>query len=194
MSLNKTNQIDFSSMLFDTLFGLVLFYSFDSILDISDHVQFIFYLFTTIILIHWWLIFRSSDDAYDRDVNDSAVDVLIGVGEIILLEFVTLTSRSANYLQTCHFMIGLLLVDLLWVLIWQHVGKWHTTDSSKINKMERELRGNFKAVVIGLILFIPAALFNSMFSPAAYVAYFIGAYCIFIFCTFRFKVVDINIF
>ena len=38
-------QIEFSSVLFDTLFGLILFFSLDSFLEIKGIAPFIFYLF-----------------------------------------------------------------------------------------------------------------------------------------------------
>jgi len=72
-------QIGFSSVLFDTLFGLILFFSLDSFLVIKGAASFIFYLFSTIIIIHWWLVFKSADDAFEEEVTDSAVDLIFGI-------------------------------------------------------------------------------------------------------------------
>ncbi|HRY91580.1 MAG TPA: hypothetical protein P5229_04545 [Candidatus Gracilibacteria bacterium] len=86
--MKAVQQIEFASVFFDTLFGLVLYFSLDSFLDITDPVHFIFYIFSAIILVHWWLIFKSCDDMFDKEVTDSALDLifwqrclgLIGVG------------------------------------------------------------------------------------------------------------------
>ena len=44
--MKAVQQIEFSSVFFDTLFGLVLYFSLDSFLDITDPVHFIFYIFS----------------------------------------------------------------------------------------------------------------------------------------------------
>ncbi|MEI8253484.1 MAG: hypothetical protein WCG25_07260 [bacterium] len=71
MNVTKGQQIEFSSVLFDTLFGLILFFSIDSFLEIHNPLHFVLYLFTLIILIHRRLIFKSCDDAFDKEVTDS---------------------------------------------------------------------------------------------------------------------------
>ena len=71
MRIKKGQQIEFSSVLFDTLFGLVLFFSIDSFLDIKDPLHFVFYLFSIIILVHRRLFFKAADDAFDEEVTDS---------------------------------------------------------------------------------------------------------------------------
>ncbi len=123
MRIIRNEQIAFSNILFDSLFGLVLFFSIDSILDIENPASLFFYLFTIIILAHWWLMFKSCDDAYNEEVTDSALDLIIGVIQVIFIEFIVLASRSSDYLLAIKFLIALLLVDLLWAIIWLYVGK-----------------------------------------------------------------------
>ena len=131
MLSSKIHQIDFSSVLFDTLFGLVLYFSLDSFLEIQNPIHFVFYLFSIVILIHWWLMFKSVDDMFDNEVTDSGMDIIIGIIELVLLDYLVLTSRSFDYMRTGWFLVALLLVDLLWTMIWRYVGTWRTADLQK---------------------------------------------------------------
>lgn len=194
MLTKKTQQIDFSSVLFDTLFGLVLFFSVDSFLEINDPLNFIFYLFSIVIIIHWWLIFKSTDDMFEKEVTDSGLDVVIGIIELIIIEYIVLTSRSFDYIQAGWFLAALFSIDLIWTIIWRYVGKWKTTDLEKIKSMENELNNNLKILVSGLAAFLILLFFAHLLLPINFVCGFIVLYLAYIILTFKYKIIDINIF
>ncbi len=194
MLSSKIHQIDFSSVLFDTLFGLVLYFSLDSFLEIQNPIHFVFYLFSIVILIHWWLMFKSVDDMFDNEVTDSGMDIIIGIIELVLLDYLVLTSRSFDYMRTGWFLVALLLVDLLWTMIWRYVGTWRTADLQKIKSMENELDRNLKALVIGLFLMSIFTILSPIVSPVIFVTGFMGSYIVYIALTFRYKIIDIKIF
>jgi len=187
-------QIEFSSVLFDTLFGLILFFSIDSFLDIKDPLHFIFYLFSLIVLIHRRLIFKSCDDAFDKEVTDSGLDIIIGIIELILIEYVVLMARGFDTVSTAYFLLALLGVDLIWTIIWLYVGKRRHEDKERIKSMERELQNNLKLVIAGIIMFTILIAFAQFLSPLLFIIGFIVLYSVFIVLSFRNKIVDIKIF
>src|SRR5574337_983720 len=97
MSLKFLNQLEFSSLLFDTIFGLILFYSFDSLIGIGSAAIMAFYLFSMLILIHWWLIFKSTDDSFSEEVTDSAADIVFGIIYAVVLYYLIQSSRATDF-------------------------------------------------------------------------------------------------
>lgn len=194
MVAKKVQQVEFSSVLFDTLFGLVLFFSLDSFRDIHSPIHFVFYLFSLIVVIHWWLIFKTSDDAFGTEVTDSGLDLVIGIVELILIEYIVLMARSFDYLMTGWFLVALLMVDLIWTLIWRYLGRWKTTNSQVIKRMEQELVGNQRVVSVGLAMFGLLMAISQFVAPAVYVMGFVILYLVFVVLTFRHKIIDIKVF
>ncbi len=187
-------QIEFSTVLFDTLFGLILFFCLDSFLDIKGVLPFVFYLFSIIVLVHWWLIFKSADDAFSDEVTDSAVDLLFGIVYIVLIEYIILNAKLFATMTATWFLISLLILDLAWALVWRYVGKWHTTKKEKIKSMEKELDQNILVDSALIAIFIFLAIMAQFLSPAAYVIGFIIFYLLYIVVTFKTKIIDLRIF
>lgn len=194
MKIIRNEQIAFSSILFDSLFGLVLFFSIDSILDIKNFPNLFFYLFSIIILVHWWLIFKSCDDAYDQEVTDSALDIIIGIVQLVFIEFIVMASRSSDYILATKFFIALLLVDLLWAIIWLYVGRWRSEDIVKIHSMENELKNNIKIDLITLFVFLVFYVFFQYSLPLVFIIGFIALYISYIYLSFKFRIINIDIF
>jgi hypothetical protein len=188
------NQIDFSVVLFDTLFGLILFFSIDSLLDIKEPLKFIFYVFTMIVLIHWWLIFKSADDCFGEEVTQSAADLTFGIIYLILIDYVVVLSKTFDYSKATLFLITLFFVDLIWAFIWLYVGEWKTKDKNNIKAMERELSNNIKIDSIIIVLFLALILLSTALSPLQFVISFIIMYSLYIIMTFYYKIIDIRIF
>jgi hypothetical protein len=144
--------------------------------------------------IHWWLNFKASDDAFGEEVTDSSLDLVIGIIELILINYVVLMARSANYISAGWFITALMGVDLLWTTIWLYVGKWRTKDLEKIKLMEQELKNNLKLVLTELIGFVLLLILSFFVTPFVYVVGFMILYSIFIFLSYRYKIIDIRIF
>jgi hypothetical protein len=187
-------QIGFSTILFDSLFGLILFFCLDSFLEIKGVFPFVFYLFSIIILVHWWLVFKSADDAFEEEVTDSAVDLVFGIIYIILIEYIILNAKTFAITSATWFLIALLAVDFLWALIWRYVGEWHTKNKEKVKSMEKELDHNIVVDLVMIALFALLALSSAYLSPAPYIISFIVLYIVYIIITFKTKIIDLRIF
>ena len=194
MKLRLTNQVNFSSIFFDTLFGLVLFFSLDSFLEIKDPIQFIFYLISTIILVHWWLIFKSADDAFESEVTDSAADIVFGIIYVILIDYIILLSNTPRFIQASYFLLALLAVDTIWALVWKYVGHWRTKDRAKIVQMETELAMTIKVNLVAMVLFALLIALGEIIPVVAYLVGFIAFYALYIVMTFQYHIIDIDIF
>ena len=194
MRLKEASQIEFSALLFDTLFGLVLFFNIDLFLEIRNAWHFIFYLVSFFILVHWWLIFRSADDAFQEEVTDSGADLILGIIYLIFIDYIILLSRNFQYKDATTFLIALFAIDLVWGLIWRYVGKWHSEDAEKIKLMEKELDHTIRIDLIALALFIPLTLITPIITPPVFVLLYILFYLVYVILTFRTKIIDIKIF
>src|SRR3989338_4804566 len=152
MDLSKIKeQISFSGVFFDSMFGLILFFSLDSFLTIEKPIHFVFYAFTTIILVHWWLAFKSADDSFGQDVADSALDLVFGIVYIFLLEYAILYAADFEYMTAVLFILALIGIDMIWALVWRYVGKWQTDNRATIRQMERELNNTLLADLIAIV-------------------------------------------
>ncbi len=187
-------QIEFSTVLFDTLFGLILFFCLDSFLEIKGIIPFIFYLFSIIILVHWWLIFKSADDAFNEEVTDSAVDLFFGIIYIILIEYIILNAKSFAVTSATGFLIGLFVLDLVWALVWRYIGRWNTKDSDKIKRMEKELNHNIIVNSVMILIFAFLLAMAQFLTPNLYIIVFIILYIVYISATFETKIIDLRIF
>ena len=194
MGIKLFNQTEFSAVFFDTLFGLVLFFNLDSFLDIKDPIHFIFYMFGIVLITHWWLAFKSSDDAFGEEVNRSVLDLVMGILYIIAIEYFILFAKDFQYQTALIFLVGLIGLDLIWAAIWKYIGKWKTSDQTKIASMEKELASTIAVDIIALILFLLVFTASFFLNSAGFLITFLISYCIYIYLTFKFKIIDIKFF
>ena len=194
MKMREINQLEFSTVLFDALFSLVLFFGMDSFLDMPNIQNFIFYIFSIVILIHWWLLFKSADDTFNTEVTDSIVDIIFGVADIILLEYIILFSKSFNFTGATYCIVALFVADIMWAVLWRFIGKWDTEDNIKIRRMELSLNKTIIYDLIFALSFLILVLLNRYFSSIQYITAFIILYITYILSTFKEKIIDIQIF
>lgn len=193
--LHKLQQREFSSILFDTLFGMVIYFSLDSFLEITEPIHFLFYLSSLMILIHWWLEFKSADDTYGGEVTDSVADIALGVAVLVLLEYVVLSSAAFNYVRATTFLIWVLLVDILWAVIFRFYGGWAETDSeAKMDMMDKELERNITADFVTIVMLAFLAFSGSFIEPIYYVAAYYAIYLIYVSLTFKLRIIDIDVY
>lgn len=192
--MTREHQVTFSDIFYDTMFGLVIFYAIDGLMDLNGMASFAFYIFSMIIIIHWWLIFKSADDAFGSEVKDSIVDLAIGVVQIILIDYMVLFAKTFNYSVANYFLIALVVVDLFWAFLWFYVGEWKTKNNSTIEAMEKELKGTIMADIILLIGLTVLALISAFISADMFVAIFITIYSIYMYFTVKLGIIDMRIF
>ncbi len=193
--MNIENQRNFASTLYETLFGLILFFNIQDLLIIKEPLHFIFYIFTLFVIIHWWLIFESAGDAFTNEVHNSVTDIILGVGYLILLELSILYSEVFDYWHSIFFLVIMITLDIVWALAWRYLGQWRMTkNKEKIKSMERELNCTLHTdafIVIALILLL---IFSSTIGPVGFVVGTIGSYFVFIWLTFSHKIIDLRFF
>lgn len=194
MKIVKTQQIEFSSLLFDTLFGLVLFFSMDSFLEIHNPLHFILYVFSIVVVVHWWLEFKADNDAFDNEVSNSGLDLIVGIVEIILIEYIVLMSRSFEYISMTKYLLALLAIDLLWSIVWRYAGKWRTSESDRVQHMQKELNRNMLINSIGIIIVLALLSFSASISPLIFISTLILLYMFFVAIKIKLKIIDINLF
>lgn len=188
-----SNQSSFSEILFDTLFGLILFFNFDSILDISNPTTLVLYIFSIFITLHWWLLFKSSDDLLSVEVKNSVLDMLFGISEIISLFLLIMFCKQGNYQLVVVTLIALFMIDVIWAAIWRFIGKWKSTDKKTIHIMELEIMKVLLLNIIYACIFFLLLFFFTEISVIS-VSVFILCYISYIITTFTWSIIDLRIF
>ncbi|OGC82570.1 MAG: hypothetical protein A2V81_01310 [Candidatus Abawacabacteria bacterium RBG_16_42_10] len=190
---NLSHQIDFPMVLFDSLYGLILFFNLDSFLDITDPLHFVLYVFSLIVVIHWWFEYKSADDCYGEEISRSTVNTIIGVILIILLEFFILKMKDGKFYAALSFLMLIFVADIVWALIFRFLGRWKTKDKKLMTYMENELERNMVVDLVALILL--AGLFFAF--PYIEIFWFVMSllliYIFYIYLTYKYKIIDVEI-
>lgn len=195
MAHTEAGQHEFASVLYDTLFGLVLFFSLDSFLDVTDPAHFLFYLFATAVLVHWWLMFKASEDLFGNEFRTTALHLVLNLSIILLLEFFILNARSFHYLAAGLFMLAVFGVDLLWAALALRVHRFKAKGKA-LAGMKKELHYILwtDAVTVALFGALTAAAFVFALPPLVYVLGFVAVYLLFIQMSFKFHIIDLKVF
>jgi len=188
------HQTEFSPLLFDVLFGLLLFQSIGWFFALKDAVHFCFFALSLLIIIHWWLKYKSEEEVYGLDVNNSSLDLLFGVAEFVMLEAAILAATQADYVSATFFFTLPLLTEAVWALLWRIFGKWSRSSKQKVAFMERLLERtlildlSFAALIGGLLTS------SVSLTAGQFVGAFAGIYALYIILTFVLEMVGLKIF
>lgn len=194
MKLKEISQLEFSSVLFDTLFGLIIFFGLDSFLEVKTLSHLFFYILATVIVVHWWLYFKSADDTFGEEVTDSAVDLVFGIIYIIIIDYIILLAKDFNYQAAIGFLVALYVVDMIWSLAWLYIGQWRTKDPEKIKLMETELKNSAVTDIMGIVFFGFLFIIGSTIPASSFVFLAIFLYLIYIIISFKKQLVSLAIF
>ena len=190
---SHVEQFQFPSLLYDSLFGLVIYFSLDSFLEIKDPIHLIFYLFSTIIIIHWWLMFKSAAEVFGKIIHKSALNLVLNILYIILIQYYVLMSAEFLYNKAIFFIFVLFLLDLIWAFVWRQFLPKHTKKRAELSVMIQEINHIIYSdlfVILGLFFLM---LVNKFISAPIYVLLFILIYSIYIVITFKYKIIDLKI-
>jgi hypothetical protein len=192
MASTNVQQMEFPGVLFDVLFGFIMFLSIDSFLGIDSPLHFVFYLFSLIILIHWWLIFKSAGDISSEAFRVPGISIIIRIIELIIIEHTVLAAGSFDFILMTWFMVSLIFINLLWAVARRYAGEWIGANERKIKGAKKDLDGILVVNSVMLILFSSLALFSqfAQIFPSAII--FIIFYCFFIALTFKYKIIDLK--
>lgn len=188
------HQTEFSPLLFDVLFGLLLFQSIGWFFAIQDATHFCFFALSLLIVIHWWMKYKSEEEVYGLDTGNSSIDLLFGVMEVVLLEAGMLAATKADYVSAAFFFVLPLVTEAVWATLWRLFGKWKRSSTQKIAFMERLLERTLLldlsfAAVIGGLLTSSVSMTAGMF-----VGIYAVIYALYIVLTFVFEMVGLKIF
>lgn len=193
MTNNKNQRIEFSRILFDVLFGLIMFFSIDSFVGIDSPLHFAFYLFSLVILIHWWLIFKSANDIFGEVFTTSGFSLIVRIIELILIEHVVLSSSAFDFVLMIWFLIALVFINLLWTVTRRYAGELMGLNLRKAKGMREGLDNVLVVNSIVLMMFSVLALL-SQYAPQPFISesVFIVFYCFFIVLTFKYRIIDLK--
>lgn len=188
------HPVEFSPVLFDVLFGLLIFLGVGAFASLKDGTHLAFYLASLVVVLHWWLKYKAADAAYGHDVSNSTTDLLFGLTEIVLLQMAMLAAAQADYVTAIVFFALPLIVESVWALLWRFFGTWPRSSRQRVRYLEQELDYtiflNLGAATLlgGLIAFAPALM------PADLVLCFIWAYALYVILTQRLEIIDVKLF
>ncbi len=193
MGSRLIHQFEFPSILYDTLFGLIIYFSLDSFLDLQGKLHLFFYLFALVLVIHWWLMFKSATDAFGEETSDSAFNLVINIVYLIIIDYIVLLSGKFDYYQAGVFLAVLLLVDLLWASVWRFAKAWDSKERGKIKRMKQELSN---IISTDLLLLLPLGvllLLGGGFAPGLFIGLLAGLYFVYIAFSFHYQIIDLKI-
>lgn len=188
------HQTEFSPVLFDVLFGLLIFQNIAWFFSIRDAAHFCFFIFSIVLVSHWWLKYKSEEEVYGLDVNNSSLDLLFGVIEIVLLESGLLAAGQGDFVSAAFYFSLPLLTEAAWALLWRIFGTWRRSSKQKVKFMEQLLvRTLF--LDLGAAAIIGGVLTSSVVLTAGqFVAVFAAAYSAYIVLTFALEIVELKLF
>lgn len=192
MASTKVQQMEFPGVLFDVLFGFIMFLSIDSFLGIDSPLHFAFYLFSIVILLHWWLIFKSAGDISNEAFRVPGISIIIRITELIIIEHTVLAAGSFDFMLMVWFMVSLIFINLLWAVARRYAGESLGTNERKIKGSKKDLDGVLVVNSVVLMLFSSLAFFSQFAQVSLSAVIFVIFYCFFIALTFKYKIIDLK--
>lgn len=193
MPVKSPSQREPHSVLYDTLFGLALFFSLAAFLEIKEPARFVFYLSTTVVLVHWWLMFKSADDVFVKGLRGPAAHVVANIAYILLLEFMILHAREFEAAKAVWYLVAVLLLDLLWAWMVLAAGRWHGADARRVRRMKTELRHIVRIDASTAALLGVLAVSVPLLTPGWTVGFFVAIYGLFVALSFRYKIAALDV-
>ncbi len=184
---------EFSPMIFDVLFGLLVFLGVEGLYLLRGSSAIAFSVASIAIVLHWWLKYKAADETYGLEVANSAMDLLFGVIEIILLQSALLAASGGDLLAAVFYFSLPLLTEAVWALIWRCCGRWSRTSRERVKFMEQQLEATIflnlgTAGAIGALI-VNAALLRT----SAFIGIFAALYALYVACTIRWELVDLKL-
>ena len=187
------HQIEFPTILYETIFGLIIYFNLDSFAQIKNSLHFIFFFTSFILVIHWWLMFEAAADQFGEETRSSALNLSLNIVYLTLINYIVQFAAVFDYYKANIFLFLLLIGDILWALIWKYVKPWKTTDPLRIKEMKLELIKIIKSDLTLVIPVIALLVVKNIISPISFVLIFAISYFLYIFITFKWKIIDLRL-
>jgi hypothetical protein len=186
-------QSEFSPILFDVLFGLLIFIGIGSFFDLKGPTHFIFYVTSTLVILHWWLKYKAAQETYGTEASSSTIDLLFGILEIALLQIAMLAAADGNYAVAITFFAMPLVLESVRALLWRFFGKWRHSSAKRVRYIEQELEYTvFLNLCVAFILGAIVMLAPLMTAPDVALC-FLLAYIVYAIFTHRLELIDVKL-
>lgn len=185
---------EFSPALFDTLFGLLMFLNITSFFSVRGTTQVLFFATCIGVVLHWWLKYKSADDTYGLEVNNSTLDLLFGLFEIIILQAALIAAARGDLVHAVFYLTLPLLTESVWALLWRFFGRWQRNSRKRVRYMEQELEYTTflnlgVAAALGTLIAIASSVTAAQFAGG-----FIAIYALYVVLTWRWELIDVKAF
>ena len=188
------HQAEFSPVLFDVLFGLLIFLGIGNFTAISGGTHWAFYLASLGVVVHWWMKYKAAEDAFGVEVSNSSLDLLTGLAEIALLQMALLSAARADYVAAVMYFALPLVVESVWALVWRFFGKWRGSSHQRVRYMEQELECTVFLNLGAAALLGTLIAFSPLLADADLALCFVWAYAIYVALTHRYEIIDVKLF
>jgi len=138
-------------------------------------------------------MFEAAADQFGEETRSSALNLSLNIVYLTLINYIVQFAAVFDYYKANIFLLLLLIGDILWALIWKHVKPWKTTDSLRIKEMKLELIKIIKSDLILVIPVIALLVVGNIISPISFVLIFAISYFLYIFITFKWKIIDLRL-
>ncbi len=170
----QERHTEFSPLLFDVLFGLLIFLAVNALFDMHGARPILFMLTSIAIVVHWWLKYKAADETFGLEVGNSMTDLLFGLIEIVLLECAVMAAARGETMIAIFYFSLPLLTETIWALVWRFFGAWMRTNRARVKFMEQQLESTV-FLNLGTAAAIGALIVNA---PVLTVAEQVGVFAI----------------
>ena len=184
---------EFSPILFDVLFGLLVFLGIDALFGLRGPQAFLFVTTSIAIIVHWWLKYKSADETYGLDAANSTLDLVFGLIEVILLQCAIMAASRGQVVQAAFYFSLPLLTEAVWALLWRFCGTWRRATRDRLQFMEQQLETTV-FLNLGAAASIGALISNaSQLSTAEFIGVFAALYALYALLSSYWELVDVKL-
>lgn len=189
----EERHTDFSPLLFDILFGLLIFLGVNALFGLRGPQAFLLVATSIAIVVHWWLKYKSADETFGLEVGNSFVDLLFGLIEVFLLQCAIMAASRGDIVQAAFYFSLPLLTEAVWALLWKFCGKWGRTTRDRVAFMEQQLETTI-FLNLATAASIGALLSNaSLLSTAEFIGAFAVLYAVYALLSSYWELVDVKL-
>jgi len=138
-------------------------------------------------------MFEAAADQFGEETRSSALNLSLNIVYLTLINYIVQFAAVFDYYKANIFLFLLLIGDILWALIWKYVKPWKTTDPLRIKEMKLELIKIIKSDLTLVIPVIALLVVKNIISPISFVLIFAISYFLYIFITFKWKIIDLRL-
>jgi len=137
-------------------------------------------------------MFEAAADQFGEETRGSALNLSLNIVYLTLINYIVQFAAEFSYYKANVFLFILLIGDILWALIWKYTKPWRTKDHVRIKEMNLELIKIIKSDLMLMAPVVALIIIGNKTSPISFVSVFAIAYFLYIFITFKWKIIDLR--